>query len=148
MNVFGGVLGLVAQHDQRRRFVRPLGHAPECAHLEFFDLVGSVGFAFQADFGSHFLCALGQHGRSHSVGRFVNQIAGEVLRLGNDASGLDCLFQRLWVTFRLIVPSDDSQRVNALVLAVALVDIGLEIAYEGALDDGLGSVGGRDAVFR
>ena len=47
----------IAHHDQRRRFIGPLGHAPEGAHLQFLDLVGAVNFALQPTSADIFLAA-------------------------------------------------------------------------------------------
>jgi hypothetical protein len=56
-----------------------LADAPEGAHLQFFQFVRTMHLALQSNFGGHFLGALAEDGRGHAVGRFVHQVACEVL---------------------------------------------------------------------
>ena len=135
MNFVSRAYGIVAQDDERGRLVGSLGHSPECAHLELFDLVGAVGLAVQANFRRHFLGALGHHGRSHAIGGFVDQVAREVLRLGDDASGLHRAFHGLCIV--RVAMHDDGEGVDLLVflVAVAFVVPRIEVADEGAFDD-------------
>ncbi len=142
MNVLGRAFGFIAEHDQRGRFVRSLRYAPERAHLQFFDLIGAVDLALKADFASHFAGALGEHGRSHTVGRFVDQVAGEVLRFGDDAAGINCGLQSLGIGL-----GHDREGIDFLVFTVALVVVRLEIADDGAFDDGANGVGIGDGSF-
>ena len=146
VNIFCRALGLIAQHDQSGRFLGSLGDSPECAHLELSDLVGAVDFALQADVRRHFLGAFGHYGWRHAIGRFVGQVAGEVLRLGDDASGLHGAFQCLG-----IAGHDDGDGVDllvfVLVIAIALVVAGIEVAYESAFNDGAYGVRGGDSVL-
>src|ERR1035441_4746710 len=97
VNVFCGALGVVTQHDQGGRFVGSLGHSPEGAHLELSDFVAIMDFALQADFGGHLFRALGEDGWRHAIGGFVGEVAGEVLRFGDDAGRLHGAFQRLGI---------------------------------------------------
>ena len=127
--------GFVAQDDQRGRFVRALGYAPESSHLEFLDLVGAVDFALQSDFRRHFLRAVGEDGRRHAVRGFVDQVASEILRLADDAG-----FVQRRLQLGLIAASDDGERVDLLVLAIALVVVGIEVADKCAFDDGFDRV--------
>ena len=118
-------------HDQRGRFVGALGDAPECAHLQFFDLVRAVDFALQADFRRHLFRAVGEDGRRHAIGGLVDQVAREVLRLADDAG----FVQPPFCSAGLIAAGDDGERIDLLVLAVALVVVGIEVADECAFDD-------------
>ena len=121
---------LVGQHDQRWWLVRSLRHAPECAHLQRLDFLRAINFAFQPDFLRHLLRTLGEHGRSHAIARLVHQRAREVLRLADDTAFMDSHFQR-----RLIAQARDQRDLfHALILAIALVNIGIEIADERAFD--------------
>ena len=131
----GSARGFVAQDDQRGRFVGALGDAPESSHLQFLDLVGAVNFAFQADFRRHLFRAVGEDGRRHAIGGFIDQVASEILRFADDAGFVHCRLQ-----LGLIAASDDGQRVNLLVLAIALVVVGIEVADERAFHDGLDRV--------
>ena len=82
----GGAGRFVAHDDEARFFLRTLGDAPECSHLEFLDLVGAIDLAGEADFGAHGAGALGEDGGSHEVAGFQGEGAGEVLRLGKDGA--------------------------------------------------------------
>src|SRR6266446_2573274 len=138
MNFVSRAYWVVAQDDERGRLVGSLGHTPERAHLELFDLVRTVSFAVQADFRRHFFRTLGHHGWRHAIRRFVDQVAGEVLRLGDDASGLHRTFHRLRIVrvAMHIAWHDNGDGVDLLVLlvAVAFVVPRIEIADERAFD--------------
>ena len=131
--LFGRACGFVAQDDQRGRFVGTLGHAPESSHLQFLDLVGAVDFALQSDFLRHLLGAIGEDGRRHAIRGFVDQVASEVLRLADDAG----FVQRAVCSLALIAAGDHGERIDLLVLAIALVVVGIEVADERAFHDGL-----------
>src|SRR6266436_445355 len=139
MNFVSRAYWVVAQDDERGRLVGSLGHAPEGAHLELFDLVGTVSFAVQADFRRHFFRTLGHHRRCHAIGGFIDQVAREVLRLGDDASGLHRTFHGLCIVrvAMHIAWHDNGDGVDLLVLlvAVAFVVARIEVADEGAFDD-------------
>src|SRR5208337_4803351 len=109
--------GIVAQDNERGRFVGALGDSPESAHLELPNLVGVIDFAIQANFRRHFRGALGQYGWGHAIGRFVDQIAGKVLGLGDDACGLQGVFQRLCIAL------DNYGDVIDLLLSVLVLAI-------------------------
>ena len=133
----------VSQNDQRGRFLRALSHAPEGTHLEFLDLVGAVHLALQADLLSHLPGALAEHGRGHAIGGLVHQFAREVLRFADDAGLVEGGMQP-----RLLSGCDHSHSVDTLVLAVALIGIGLEIADVGPFDDGLDRLLAFNPVLR
>jgi hypothetical protein len=125
-----------------------LRHSPERSHLQGFDFVGAGGFADQTDLRGHFLGTLGQYGRRHAIGGFVDQIAGEVLRLGDNARRLQSALQRFCVALH-----DYRETVDLLVvlviLAIALVVAGLKVAYCGAFyDGGHGFRRGNSRAFR
>jgi hypothetical protein len=129
---------------------RPLGHTPERAHFELPDFVRAVGFNGEAesvgvlrDFADHLLGAIGQHGGRQAVAGLIDQVAGKVLRFADDAAFLERAAQMGLV---LLAGSDHGHVLNALVLAVALVGIGIEIADEGSFGNGLDRLGGAAAL--
>ena len=78
------------------------------------------------------------------IGRFVDQIAGEVLRIGDDARGLQSALEGLGVALH-----DYGEVVDLLVVLIilaALVVAGLKVAYGGAFHDGAHGV--RRGNFR
>src|SRR5262249_5000231 len=130
--LFRRSLRFVADHDQPRLFIRPLGHAPESAHFEFFDLVRTKGFAFQAHALAHLARAIGKHSRRKPVAGLVDQLAGKVLRFADDASLVHRPLQFALVrSFR----RNDGYLVHAQIFALAAVGIGIEIGNVGALAD-------------
>ena len=72
--------------------------------------------------------------RRHAIRGLIDQFAGEVLRLANDARFIDSLLQDL-----LIAGCDYRQRVNRLVFAITLVSVRIKISYQRAFDDCLDS---------
>ena len=150
--VAGASFGFIAHHDERGRFVGALRDAPEGAHLQLFDLVGAVGFDFelgQVERFDHAARVLGHHGGSHAIAGLVDQFAGEILRLAHDAALLDGGAQGVAVVQPW--PTNEGEFVDALVLAVAAVFVGIEVADEGAFDhglDGVGRAGGQLAAGR
>src|SRR5580704_10891734 len=119
------VCRFVAQYNERGRFIRSLGHAPEGAHLQLFQFVSAVDFYLQTNFLRHFSSPLGEDGRRHVVAGLIDQFTSEILRLTDDASLVHRFLQ-----LRLIATSDDGQEVDLLILAVALIGIGIEVADE------------------
>ena len=92
--------------------------------------IGAVAFALHSHFRAHLLRAVGQNRRRHSVGRFVDQITREVLRFANNLRFIGGFLQRAF-----IAAGDHRQCVDLLVLAVAAIIIGIEIADVRALHD-------------
>ena len=89
-------LRLVAHDDQPRLFVRTLGHAPECAHLQLFDLVRRRRSRRPVrSLRTSGLGAVGEDGGRHAIAGFVDQVAGKVLRLADDAALLDARSQAI-----------------------------------------------------
>ena len=117
-------------------------HAPECAHLQFFDLVGAVNFTFQTDFLTHFLRSVRQNGRSHAVRRLVHQIAREILRFPDYLRLLGGFFERGMIA---VAAGEDGKRINLLIFPVAAVVVGVEVANQRALDNRSHGFLGRNA---
>ena len=86
---------LIAQNDQRRRLLRSLRDAPECAHLQLVQLFGGVDLPLESDFSSHLRRALPQDGRRELVARLVDQGARKVLALANNHALGKCGFRAL-----------------------------------------------------
>ncbi len=79
-----------------------------------------------------------EDGGRHAVGGLVHQVAGEVLRLADDAALRSrAFFERLLV---LVAAGDDGQLLDLLIFAVAAVVVGIEVADQRAFDDGLARV--------
>ena len=81
--------------------------------------------------------ALGQDGGRHAVAGLVDQVAGEVLRLADDAA---LLHRGASAISRSRLVRSDDEFVDLLVLAVALVVVGIEVADERAFDHRLDGV--------
>ena len=120
-------------HDQRRRLVGTLRHAPEGAHLHFLDLVSAVDFALQPNFAAHFFRAIGKDGGRHAIRRLVDQVASEVLRLADDERFVGRFFQRSLIC---IAADDDRDGIDLLIFSVATVIVGIEISYQRTFNDG------------
>ena len=128
----GRIRRFVSQYDQRGRFVRALGDAPEGPHLQFFDLSAPYASNFQSGFLRHFAGALRQDSWRHAVAGLVHQFASEILRLADDAGFIHRLLQSGLVSAR-----NHSHGVDLLILAVALVGVGIEVTDESSFHNGL-----------
>src|SRR5205085_1720349 len=123
---FGCTFGFIPKNDQGGRFIRTLCYSPERTHLQFFDLVGAINFNAQVgsstpDFLNHLPSPLGKYGWGHAVAGLVDEFAGEILRLANDATFVERHAQARFVLF---LGSNYGNRVDVLVFAIALVSIG------------------------
>ena len=118
-------------------------HAPKSAHLEFFDFLSAENLEFQADFLRHLFRAVRQDGRGHSVRRLIHQFAREILRFADDPGFVQSILQ-----FRFVAVCHHGDRIDALIFAVALVRVGIEIADKRAFDDGSHRGIGGDAGLR
>ena len=136
---------IVAENNQRGRLVGALCDSPKRSHLQIFDLVRSEDFAAQADLGRHFFRALGEDGRGHKIGRFVDQIAGEILRLTDDPSRLQCVLKSLGIALR-----EDGQGLDLLGFVVCgrSCSSPARSCPRCAFHDGANAIGGRDGCFR
>ena len=108
-----------------------MGYTPECSHLERLNLVSAIHFALQTDFVGHFAGVFGQHSGRHAIARFIHQFASKVLRFADNAS---LVHGSLYAG--LVAMRHHGQSIDVLVLAIALVGIGIEVAYECAFDNG------------
>ena len=131
--------GRVAQDDHARGLDATLGHADQSAHFQFGNFAFVQNFDAQANFLSHGFGLGCQHARGEAVGRFVDQIAGEILRFGDDAAVVDGFLQ--------ILRAIETSKQDALYLLVfflfGVVFVRFEVGNRQAFDDGLD--GGRAA---
>ena len=124
-------LGLIAQNNQRGRLRRSLRDAPECAHLQFAQLIGGVHLPPQAHLQRHLRRALPQNRGRQFVARLIDQRAREVLALANNHA----LATAASVAARSAsAGSRNCQALNALVLALATIGIGIEISHQRTLN--------------
>ena len=131
-----GIRGRVGHHHHARGFGAALGHAEQRAHLEFGDVLFVEDVDGQAGFLGHGFGFFGQNLRSQLVGRLVDEVAGEILRFGDDAAARQTLFRGGAVFVGI---AGKQHRVDGLVvLFVGLVFVGFEVGGESALGDGLG----------
>ena len=82
----------------------------------------------EADFGGHRAGAIRQKRRGHDVGRFVDQLAREILRLAQDLAALEGGAGR--------IGRDQNKRLERFRVAGGFVAIGLEVAENRAFDGG------------
>ena len=106
---------------------------PECAHLHFVQLFRAEYLALQSGFLAHFCCPLAEDGRGHPVAGLVDQVAGKVLRLAeDDALGVSCIDLGLVCA----CGAEDGKILDALVLTVGAVGVGIEVSDQRAFDGG------------
>ncbi len=93
-------------------------------------------FGFKPHFGRHLGSAFAQDSGSKLVARLIDQRAGEVLALANDHALGKCRFDERLIG---IFHGSYCERLNAQVLAVAAVGIGVKVGYERAFHGGTGT---------
>ena len=62
-------------------------------HFEFVDFVPGVDFALQAELRAHGGGALAEFGRREDIAGFVDEGAGEVLRVGDDEARVEAVLK-------------------------------------------------------
>ncbi len=112
------------------------GDAEERAHLEAGDLLFVEDFNGQPGFLGHGFGFVGENARSEFVGRLVDEVAGKILRVGNDAAPGKAFISGRALRGR---KASDQDGLNVLiVLLIGLVFVGFEIGGECAFGKGLG----------
>src|SRR5579885_613643 len=119
------------------RFGAAHGHAQQATHPQLPHAVLVQDFAFQAVRGGHLAGAFREQGGRQAIGRLVDQLAGEILRFGDDTPALDSLPE-----VRSAGRCGDGELFEGLsVVLCGLITVGLVVAQQGAF-------GGRARVFR
>ncbi len=113
-----------------------MGDAEERTHFEVGDFLFVEDFDGEAGLFGHCFGFLGKDARSEFVGRLVDQVAREILGVGDDAA-----FRKTFVAssaFRIGVAKDGDGFDVLIVFSVGLVFVGFEIGGESAFGDDLG----------
>ena len=133
----------VGDDDHARRLGTALGYAEEGAHLQVGDLLFVENFDGQAGLLGHGFGFFRQDLGSELVGRFVDQVAREILGVGDDAAAAEALFAG--GRFFVGVARQHEGVDGLVVLLVGLVFVGLEIGCYRTFGDGLRGVFGEVA---
>ena len=129
----GSAAGCVSNNDERGRLDAALRDAEQGAHAELAHAVLIEDFAFEAAFRGHFAGAVGEDQRGQNVGGFIGEVAGEILRFGEDLAAEKSLIER-----GSVGGGDGVEGVERFSLIGGFVQIGLEISEDGAFGDGFG----------
>src|SRR5271168_2459344 len=139
--VRAGIFRRVTDDDDAGRLDAALSDADERAHFQLGDFALVEDFDAQADFLGHGFGARGEHARGEAVGRLVDQVAGEILRFGDDAAAFDGFGQ---IAVLIGVETREQHGLDfAIGFLVRLIFVGFEIGDAEAFGDGLR--GGRAA---
>ena len=139
-------LRFIAQHDHSRRLDASLRDSEQRTHFQLGDFAIVENFHAQANFLGHRFGLGSKHARRKAVGRFVDEVAREILRFGDHAAALDRLVDS---GKRAIFESGKRDGLNLLVvLFLRAVFIGFEIGDEKAFGDGLRGSGAAFSLAR
>src|SRR6185312_10172125 len=96
-----------------------------------------VDFALKTELRTHGGGTFAELGGGEHVAGFVDECAGEVLRVGDDEAAVEAVLHFALGLF-IVLARDDADAVDAEVFAVAAVDVDVELGDRGAFDDGAG----------
>ncbi len=127
--------GRVGDDDHARGFRAALRNRKQGAHFQVGDLFFVEDIDREARFAGHGRGAIGQHARGEQVGGLVAQVAGEILRFGDDAAAGEAA---IGIGARGFFPAGErGGRDFTAGLLVRFVFVVIEIREDHALDDGL-----------
>src|SRR6202167_4758311 len=134
-SVGAGVFGRVTDDDYAGRFDAALRDTDKGSHFQLGDFSFVEDFDAQADFLGHGFGASCEHARGEAVRGLVDQIAREILRLGDDAAVFDGFGE---IAVLIGVETGEENRLNLFAgFLFGLIFIGFEIGDAEAFGDGL-----------
>jgi hypothetical protein len=133
----------VRDNDHARRFNAALGDAEQGAHLQPGDFLLVQDFHGQPGFLSHGIGFFGKNFGRQLIGRLVDKVAREILRITDDAAASNSLFTSCF--FGVAEASDCKSFDKFVIFLVGFVLVSFEIGDNGALGNGLGHIFGRIA---